>query len=58
MADQHNITKGKMHSNCRLLPDHICKITQRNNIMRVNTCDPALELLNEEITSDIHNHNI
>ena len=29
MADKHNIPKGKMHSNCRLLPDHIvCKITQ------------------------------
>ena len=28
MADKHNIPKGKMHSNCRLLPDHIvCKIT-------------------------------
>ena len=23
MVDQHNISKGKMHSNCRLLPDHI-----------------------------------
>ena len=23
MADKHNIPKGKMHSNCRLLPDHI-----------------------------------
>ena len=27
MADKHNIPKGKMYSNCRLLPDHIvCKI--------------------------------
>ena len=51
----HNIPKGKMHSNCRFLPDHIvCKITQRNNIVRANTCDPALNLLNEELTSDIH----
>ena len=26
MADNHNIPKGKMYSNCRLLPDHIvCK---------------------------------
>ena len=23
---------------------------------RANTCDPALKLLNEEITSDIHTH--
>ena len=23
MTDKHNIPKGKMHSNCRLLPDHI-----------------------------------
>ena len=54
MADKHNIPKGKMHSNCRLLPEHIvCKITQRNNIRRANTCDPTLKLLNEEITSDI-----
>ena len=57
MADKHNISKDKMHSNCRLLPDHIvCKITQRNHIRRANTCDPALKLLNEEITSDIQKH--
>ena len=44
--------KGKIHSNCRLLPDHIvCKITQSDN-----TCDPASKLLNEEITSDIQKH--
>ena len=54
MADKHNIPKGKMHSKYRLLPeDIVCKITQRNNIRRANTCDPALKLLNEEITSDI-----
>ena len=57
MADKHNIPKGKMHSNCRLLPeDIVCKISQRNNIRRANTCDPALKLLNEEITSDIQKH--
>ena len=45
------------YSNCRLLPeDIVCKITQRNNIRRANTCDPALKLLNEEITSDIQKH--
>ena len=62
---QHNFYKlhtngrqGKMHSNCRLLPDNIvCTITQRNNRRRANTCDPALKLLNEEITSDIQKHN-
>ena len=47
MADKQNIPKGKRHSNCRLLPDHIvCKITQVNHIMRANTCGPALKLLN------------
>ena len=57
MADNHNIPKGKIHSKCRLLPDDIvCKITQRNNIRRANTCDPALKLLNEDITSDILKH--
>ena len=57
MADKHNIPKGKMHSNYRLLPeDIVCKITQRKNIRRANTCDPALKLLNEEITSDIQKH--
>ena len=46
-----------MHSNCRLLPDHIvCKIIQRDKLRRANTCDPALKLLNEEITSDIQKH--
>ena len=45
-----------MHSNCRLLSeDIVCKITHRNNIRGANTCDPALKLLNEEITSDIQN---
>ena len=57
VADGQNIPKGKMHSNCRLLPeDMVCRITQRNNIRRANTCDPALKLLNEEITSDIQRH--
>ena len=57
MVDKQNIPKGKLHSNCRLLPDHIvCKITQRNNISRSNTSDPALKLLNEEITSVIQTH--
>ena len=57
MVDKQNIPKGKMHSNCRLLPeDIVCKITQRNNIRRANTCDPALKLLNKEITSDIQKH--
>ena len=57
MADKHNTPKGKMHSNYRLLPeDIVCKITQRNNIRRANTCDPALKLLNEAITSDIQKH--
>ena len=45
------------YSIIRLLPeDIVCKITQRNNIRRANTCDPALKLLNEEITSDIPKH--
>ena len=57
MADKQNIPKGKMHSNCRLLPeDIVCRITQRNNIGRANTCDPALKLLNEETISDIQKH--
>ena len=56
IADKHNIPKSKMHSNCRLLPeDIVCKITPKNNIRRANTCDSALKLLNEEITSDIQN---
>ena len=46
-----------MHSNCRLLPEDIVyKITQRNNIRRSNTGDPALKLQNEEITSKIPKH--
>ena len=47
-----------MHSICRLLPENrVCKITtQRNNIWRANTYEPALKLLNEEITSDIPKH--
>ena len=57
MADKHNLPKSKMHSNYKLLPDHIvCTITKRNNIRRANTCDLALKHLNEEITSDIQTH--
>ena len=57
MADKQNIPKVKMNSNCRLLPEGIIgKITQRNNIRRANTRDPALKLLNEEITSDIQKY--
>ena len=57
MEDKHNIPKGKMHSNYRLLPDHmVCKIIQRDNIRSANTCDPAFKVLNEEITSAIQKH--
>ena len=57
MADKQNTPKDKMHSKCRLLSeDIVCEITQRNNIRRANTYDPALKLLNEEITSDIQKH--
>ena len=57
MTDKHNIPRGKMHSNCRLLPeDIVCKITQRNKIRRANICDTDLKLLNQEITSDIQKH--
>ena len=46
IADKHNMTKGKMHSNCRLLPeDIVCKIIERNSMRRANTCDPALKTL-------------
>ena len=48
MADRHNIPKGKIHSNDRLLPNQIIyTFTKRNNTRRANTCDPALKLLNE-----------
>ena len=57
MTDRHNIPKGKIHSNCRLLPeDIVCKLTLRNNVRRANTCDPALKLLNEKITSNLQKH--
>ena len=58
MADKHSIPNGKMNTIYRLLPEHIvCKITQRdNNRRRANTCEPAFNLLNEELTSDIQKH--
>ena len=47
IADKHNIPKGKLHSNCRLLPeDIVCKITQRNNIRRANTQLTNIQLSN------------
>ena len=40
-------TKGQEAEQLQALAaDIVCKITQRNNIMRENTCDPALKLLN------------
>ena len=36
--------------------DYRLQQNQRNNIRRANACDPALKLLNEEITSDIQKH--
>ena len=57
MAEKHNIPTCKMHSYCRLLLDHIlCRIRQRDNMRRANTCDLTLNLLIEEITSDKHKH--
>ena len=57
MANKHNIPNDKMHINYGLLPDHIvCKIIQRYRIKRANTCDSALKILNEEITTDIQKH--
>ena len=57
MADKHNIPKDKIHINIMLLLDQIeCKITQINNIRRANSCDPALKLPNEKITSGILKH--
>ena len=32
--------------------------TKRKNMSRANTCDSALKLLNQEIPSDTHKHNI
>ena len=56
-TDGRQAQHTKWHTNCMLLPEDIVfKITQRNNIRRANTCDPALKLLNEEITSDIQKH--
>ena len=46
-----------MHINCMLLLDPIVfKITHINYMGRANICDPALTLLNDEITSDILKH--
>ena len=70
MADKQNIPKGKIHSNCRRLPeDIVCKITQRNNIRRAmcltkqftNTVKHATHKTNRHInraTHSIQGHNI
>ena len=56
-ADKHNIPKGKIHHNCKLLPEDIrTKINTRNNIRKHNPLDPNLAQLNNEITSDIQHH--
>ena len=56
-ADKHNIPKGKIQHNCKLLPEDIrTKINTRNNIRKHNPLDPNLAQLNNEITSDIQHH--
>ena len=56
-ADKHNIPKGKIHHNCKLLPEDIrTKINTRNNIRKHNPLNPNLAQLNNEITSDIQHH--
>ena len=49
-------TNSRCHNHLRPLNTNTQKITQRNNIRGANTCDPALNLLNAEITSDIQKH--
>ena len=57
MADKHNIPKSNMHiTYMLLLYNVVCTLSQRNNLRRANTCDPALKLLNEEITFYIQKH--
>ena len=58
MADKHNLSKGMMYSKCRLLPDDIvCKITQRHNITRANTCGPVLKQQKTQHPSHpVHKH--
>ena len=55
-TDGRQLTKGKDAYQLQVPEDIVCKITQRNNIIRANTCDPVIKLLNEEITSDIQKH--
>ena len=56
-ADKHHIPKGKMQSNCKLLPEHIRhKITIRDTLRSHNSCDPTLKDLNLEITTLIQEH--
>ena len=46
-ADKHNIPKGKIQHNCKLLPEDIrTKINTRNNIRKHNPLDPNLAQLN------------
>ena len=33
MADKHNIPKGKIHSNCRLLPEVAMHLARRHNML-------------------------
>ena len=57
MADKHNIPKSNVHITCMpLLYNIVCTLSQRNNLRRAITCDPALKLLNEEITFHIQKH--
>ena len=53
-TDKHNISKGKIHVTCKLLPD--TKIQHRKNTRAQNAFDPSISELNSEITSLIQTH--
>ena len=56
-AEKHNIPKGKIHTTCKLLSQHIIhKIEHRNNIRAQNASDRSSPELNSEITSLIQTH--
>ena len=56
-TDKHNIPKGKIHSTCKLLSEHIRHKTEHsNNIRAQNASDPSISELNTEITSLIQTY--
>ena len=56
-SDKHNIPKGKIKTNLKLLPKEILDLIQeRNKLRKLNSRDPKIKDINDDINKQIRDH--